>query len=394
MIVSRIATIVSKATVIPRSLTPPQACRSLTRSWRTNCRALENQVRDQPAAPGLVAGGAGAAVGAVAGGGQRDRDRPAGPVGGGGPGAGGGVRLPGRGPVLALPRRRPRGRPGPGPPRGRPAATGRPRSAGRARLYPGRGDPAGRGPARRRRARGRRGGRRARDADPTRRRRWSWPVATRPSGCSPPSWRRRPGVRLIALPRSSRAALELLGQGLVHVGRGPPGAIGDGAGRQRGRGPRARSGRVTSCSASRAGRKGSPSAPRGGSARSGEAVRSDLRWIGREAGSGARQCLDELLGGRRPPRRLAADHRGRRRGGPRRLGRRRRLPPPGQRGGRPRLPRASARRRTTSASPTRSRDDPRLQALVNAVRSTAYRRLLGELPGYDSRETGELRRVV
>src|SRR4051812_32734476 len=41
-----------------------------------------------------------------------------------------------------------------------------------------------------------------------------------------------------------------------------------------------------------------------------QAVRSGLRWIGREQGSGARQCLDELLSGRNAPRRLASDHRG------------------------------------------------------------------------------------
>jgi hypothetical protein len=39
-------------------------------------------------------------------------------------------------------------------------------------------------------------------------------------------------------------------------------------------------------------------------------------------------------------------------------------------------------------------DDPRLRALVAAVRSPAYRRLLGELPGYDSAATGALRPVV
>src|SRR5262249_41227772 len=42
----------------------------------------------------------------------------------------------------------------------------------------------------------------------------------------------------------------------------------------------------------------------------GQAVGSRLRWVGREPGSGARQCLDELLGDRRPPRRLASSHRG------------------------------------------------------------------------------------
>src|SRR5690606_1383059 len=39
-------------------------------------------------------------------------------------------------------------------------------------------------------------------------------------------------------------------------------------------------------------------------------VNAKLTWIGREAGSGARQCLDQLLEGRTPPRRLAKNHRG------------------------------------------------------------------------------------
>lgn len=37
--------------------------------------------------------------------------------------------------------------------------------------------------------------------------------------------------------------------------------------------------------------------------------------------------------------------------------------------------------------------DPRIQALRTAVRSPAYRKALGDLPGYDSAETGELQDV-
>ena len=45
--------------------------------------------------------------------------------------------------------------------------------------------------------------------------------------------------------------------------------------------------------------------------RPGAAMRSDLCWIGREVGSGARQCLEELPGSRRVvPRFMASDHRG------------------------------------------------------------------------------------
>ncbi len=39
-------------------------------------------------------------------------------------------------------------------------------------------------------------------------------------------------------------------------------------------------------------------------------LRSRLRWVGRELGSGARQCQDELLQHRPNPRRSATDHRG------------------------------------------------------------------------------------
>jgi hypothetical protein len=41
-----------------------------------------------------------------------------------------------------------------------------------------------------------------------------------------------------------------------------------------------------------------------------------------------------------------------------------------------------------------SEGDPRVQALIEAVRSPAYRGLIGELPGYDSTETGELERFA
>jgi molybdate-binding protein len=39
-------------------------------------------------------------------------------------------------------------------------------------------------------------------------------------------------------------------------------------------------------------------------------------------------------------------------------------------------------------------EDPRLAALSTVVRSGRYRRLLGELPGYDAARTGELRRFA
>ena len=44
--------------------------------------------------------------------------------------------------------------------------------------------------------------------------------------------------------------------------------------------------------------------------------------------------------------------------------------------------------------PAELEGDPRIQALVETVRSSSYRGMLGDLPGYDAAETGELERIV
>jgi len=197
-------------------------------------------------------------------------------------------------------------------------------------------------------------------------------------------------VRLIPLPRSSRAALAMLGRGLVHVAGahlaragepdGNAGAVREalGAGYRLVRAARWEEGIVTAPSAS-------PSSI-------GEALRSNLRWVGREAGSGARQCLDELFDGRRPPRRLASDHRGVAeavRQGWADAGVCLRLA--GEEAGLGFLP--VRREDYDLCFPERFEEDVRIQALLRALRSPAYRRLLGELPGYDGAETGALRTV-
>ncbi len=43
--------------------------------------------------------------------------------------------------------------------------------------------------------------------------------------------------------------------------------------------------------------------------------------------------------------------------------------------------------------PAELESDPRLQALIEAVRSPSYRGMLKDLPGYNSTETGELERI-
>jgi molybdate-binding protein len=121
-------------------------------------------------------------------------------------------------------------------------------------------------------------------------------------------------------------------------------------------------------------------------------VRAKLRWVGREAGSGARRCLDELLGTRTPPRRLATDHRGVAeavRGGWADAGICLRLV--GEEAG---LGFLTVRHEDYDLCfPSRLEGDHRVEALIRAVRSASYRTALGELPGYDSRRTGELRGV-
>lgn len=119
------------------------------------------------------------------------------------------------------------------------------------------------------------------------------------------------------------------------------------------------------------------------------AIRSKLRWVGREPGSGARQCLDRLLGDRAAPRRLARNHRG--------------------------VAEAVCSGwadagicvEVTSAEaglmflpvqeeaydlciPGAFLDDPRVQALLKVVRSANYRQTLANLPGYSTTQTGNL----
>ncbi|GAC1448727.1 MAG: hypothetical protein NVSMB9_32170 [Isosphaeraceae bacterium] len=206
---------------------------------------------------------------------------------------------------------------------------------------------------------------------------------------------REDGVRLLALPRSSRNALDLLGRGLVHVAgvhlSTPSADEGDGHGNQ----AAVRATLGEGYSLLRAARWEEGIAY--GSARRissvGEAVRGGLRWVGREPGSGARQCLDEILEGRRPPRRLAPDHRAVAeavRAGWADAGICLRLA--GEEAGLGFL--AVREEAYDLCFPESLRDDPRVRALIAAVRSTPYRRLLAELPGYASAETGELRQVA
>jgi len=127
-----------------------------------------------------------------------------------------------------------------------------------------------------------------------------------------------------------------------------------------------------------------------------EVVGANLRWVGREEGSGARRCLDAILGRRRPRpegyERIAFDH-----GGVAetiRTGW-------AQAGVCVRLAAQSAGLDFLAVRGedydlcyrTDMEDDPRVRAVLGIVRSRRFRAAVGALPGYDGATAGELRRV-
>lgn len=122
--------------------------------------------------------------------------------------------------------------------------------------------------------------------------------------------------------------------------------------------------------------------------------RRALRWVGREEGSGARSCLDELFEGAweseagSMPR--ASDHRGVAeaiRAGWAQAGVCVRLA--ADEAGLHFVP--LRREAYDLCYPARLADDPRIRALRAAVRARRLRRALGELPGYEATGTGNLR---
>lgn len=195
------------------------------------------------------------------------------------------------------------------------------------------------------------------------------------------------GYRLLVVPRSSEKALELLRLGRVHCA-GVHLATREASDRN------LAAARTKLTSGYRLLRvavwqDGVAVAP-GRSARSVRAImNSRPRWIGREAGSGARQCMDELLPQRIKTKHFARDHAG---------------VAEAIRSG---WSDAGVCLRLASAEaglqflPLRDEfyelcysrtieDDPRMRALVRVLRSPEYQAQLGALPGYQTEDTGEI----
>jgi molybdate-binding protein/transcriptional regulator with XRE-family HTH domain len=200
----------------------------------------------------------------------------------------------------------------------------------------------------------------------------------------------RAGIRLIVLPRSSGAALTLLRSGLVHAAGVHLSAVGSDGGNAAA--VRGRLGPGHTLLRMARWEEGIATAPGSGLTSVRDVLRPGRRWVGREEGSGARQCLDELLEGGPPPRRLATDHRGVAeavRCGWAEAGVCLRLA--SEEVGLGFL--AVREEPYDLCFATESADDPRLRALIGVVQSASYRGLVDDLPGYDGSEAGVIERL-
>jgi molybdate-binding protein/DNA-binding XRE family transcriptional regulator len=190
---------------------------------------------------------------------------------------------------------------------------------------------------------------------------------------------RMSGLRLVVISRSSQQSLELLAQGLVHVA---------------GLHLASREHRERNTEAVRAKLGDGYQLLRVCRWQEGLAVAKDqrarsirslagarLRWIGREPGSAAHECMAEMLPGKVSARRIARDHRGVAeaiRSGWADAGVCLRLVC--EEAGLNFLPLRDEY--FEFCFPVSMEADPRLSALVRVIRSAEYRRMMSELPGY------------
>lgn len=217
------------------------------------------------------------------------------------------------------------------------------------------------------------------------------------SSCDPAAsllveaYARSSGKRLLVLPRASRRGLQMLEEGLVHLaGVHLCGADDAGGNAAMIRAMNLKlAQRILHVAHWQEGIVLQASA----GLRSVRAAKSaNLRWVGREAGSGARHCLDELLGDRPEPRRLASDHRGvaeavRNDWADAGICVRLACEDAG-------LSFLSLRNEPYDLCYAQALDgDHRLTSLLQTIRSTAYRKLLGELPGYDATPAGAVEAI-
>jgi molybdate-binding protein len=194
------------------------------------------------------------------------------------------------------------------------------------------------------------------------------------------------GSRMVIVRRSSRQALELVREGKVHAAgmhlathgrRGSNAEIANeilGSGFELVRAASWKAGIATTDRLEDASLK--------------RLAASGVRWVGREAGSGARQCLDEVLGAHRVYRHVARDH-----GGVVEAIR------SGWADAGACIELASVEAGLSFRSvrtedydlvfPEAMSGDPRIQGLLQLLQSARYKRLVNDLPGYSSEESGD-----
>jgi len=197
---------------------------------------------------------------------------------------------------------------------------------------------------------------------------------------------RQTSFRMLVVARSSRMALDLLGAGLIH---GAGVHLADASRPEDNLKAAAQSLDDGFCLVRVADWvEGLALAPGLASQTVDKLLRSDLHWIGRESGSGARQILDELSDGRIVPQHLARDHRGVAqiiRTGFAQAGVSVRLVCEEEG-----IDFLSVREEPYDLCFSKtSLGDPRIRTLIEVIRSPAYRKLLSQLPGYDNRRTGD-----
>lgn len=192
--------------------------------------------------------------------------------------------------------------------------------------------------------------------------------------------------RLLVVPRASRKSLELLRDGLVHVA----GVHLASAKSRKGNaeivksmlGPGFRLIHVVTWEAGVAMRSG------GRAPALKSIARDPRRWVGRQLGSGARACQDELLGAARAPKNVVPDHAAVAaavRDGLADYGICLRVT--AENAG---LQFVTVRKESYDFVMRESDlTDQRVRALVRIVTSASYRQLISELPGYDAERLGE-----
>lgn len=195
---------------------------------------------------------------------------------------------------------------------------------------------------------------------------------------------RQTPFRMIVLRRSSRQALALVENGLVHVA-GIHLAESRGAKGNRETLEAMGLGHEMQLLAVAKWEEGVAHAPAVKLRSVKQAASTKLRWIGRQAGAGARRCQDEVLIGRPAPRHTASDHAdvvASIRSGFVDAGICVRLVAEEARTGFL----AVCEEDYDLCFPTSFLPDPRVTALVEVVRATSYRETLAELPGYRLRK--------